>query len=74
MICEDAESFIAALPGFGALAGLDLGTVTIGVAVSDGMRSVASPIVCPQSGKADRPADCLLGRTPVDRGRGTGVA
>lgn len=44
MICEDVEGFAAALPSFGALAGLDLGTVTIGVAVSDGMRSVASPI------------------------------
>jgi putative Holliday junction resolvase len=44
MICEDVERFAAALPSFGALAGLDLGTVTIGVAVSDGMRSVASPI------------------------------
>lgn len=44
MICEDAESFVAAIPSFGALAGLDLGTVTIGVAVSDGMRTVASPL------------------------------
>lgn len=29
----------------GALAGLDLGTVTIGVAVSDGLRSVATPVL-----------------------------
>ena len=44
MIHEDMTDFAAALPRFGALAGLDLGTKTIGVAVSDGMRGVASPI------------------------------
>ena len=33
----------APLP-FGALAGLDLGTVTLGVAVSDGLRHVATPL------------------------------
>ncbi|MDO5647176.1 Holliday junction resolvase RuvX [Paracoccus sp. (in: a-proteobacteria)] len=44
MICEDMADFAAALPSFGAVAGLDLGTKTIGVAVSDGMRQVASPI------------------------------
>ncbi len=44
MICASAEDFAAALPAFGAICGLDLGTVTIGVAVSDSMRSVASPL------------------------------
>ena len=44
MIVHDIEGFMAALPPFGAIAGLDLGTVTLGVAVSDGMRSVASPL------------------------------
>ena len=44
MIVHDIEDFVAALPPFGAIAGLDLGTVTLGVAVSDGMRSVASPL------------------------------
>lgn len=44
MIFEDVAEFAAALPGFGAIAGLDLGTKTIGVAVSDSMRQVASPI------------------------------
>ena len=43
MICETAEEFVAALPPSGPLAGLDLGTVTIGVAISDGMRHVATP-------------------------------
>ncbi len=44
MIHETAEEFSAALPRVGALAGLDLGTKTIGVAVSDGLRSVSSPL------------------------------
>ncbi|NDV01525.1 Holliday junction resolvase RuvX [Pseudoroseicyclus tamaricis] len=44
MICDSAEAFAAALPRTGALIGADLGTVTLGVAVSDGLRSVASPI------------------------------
>lgn len=39
MICANAEDFAAALPQVGAVLGLDLGTVTIGVAVSDGLRS-----------------------------------
>ncbi|WP_392338479.1 Holliday junction resolvase RuvX [Loktanella salsilacus] len=43
MICEDVISFLGNVPAFGALAGLDLGTVTIGVAVSDVMRGVATP-------------------------------
>ena len=44
MICACAEEFAAALPSFGAICGLDLGTMTIGVAVSDSMRSVATPL------------------------------
>jgi len=44
VICDTPEAFAAALPGFGPIAGLDLGTVTIGVAVSDGMRHVGSPL------------------------------
>ena len=44
MICADAASFAAALPRHGAIAGLDLGTVTIGVAVSDLRRRVATPL------------------------------
>ena len=38
------EDYAAALPVHGALMGLDLGTKTIGVAVSDTMRSVATPL------------------------------
>lgn len=44
MIHERIEDFATLLPRTGALAGLDLGTKTIGVAVSDGLRQVASPI------------------------------
>lgn len=44
MICEDIAAFAAALPFGRAICGLDLGTVTIGVAVSDAMLSVATPL------------------------------
>jgi putative Holliday junction resolvase len=44
MIAGDIAEFRAALPRSGPLMGLDLGTNTIGVAVSDGFRSVASPL------------------------------
>lgn len=43
-IHEEMEGFAAALPAVGGLAGLDLGTKTIGVAVSDALRSVATPL------------------------------
>lgn len=42
-ICDPFESFAAALPRLGALAGLDFGSKTIGVAISDGLRTVATP-------------------------------
>ena len=44
MICEDIETFVAALPPNRAIAGLDLGDKTIGVALSDLRRQVATPI------------------------------
>ena len=43
-VIETAETFAAALPANGALIGLDLGTKTIGVAVSDTGRRVATPL------------------------------
>lgn len=43
MITEDLSLFLAQLPAFGAVAGLDLGTKTIGVALSDLRRGVATP-------------------------------
>ena len=44
MILDDIVDFATALPATGAVMGLDLGTKTIGVAVSDGLRSVATPL------------------------------
>ncbi|QRZ13403.1 Holliday junction resolvase RuvX [Paracoccus methylovorus] len=60
MICENIESFVAALPRAGAVAGLDLGTKTIGVAVSDGLRSVASPLTVIRRTKFTADAQALL--------------
>lgn len=44
MIHDAIEEFAAALQPMNALMGLDLGEKTIGVAVSDRMRGVASPL------------------------------
>ncbi len=44
MIHETIADFAAGLPPEGALAGLDLGDKTIGVAVTDRRRSVATPL------------------------------
>lgn len=44
MICPTIEGFAATLPPNRAIAGLDLGDKTIGVAVSDLRRMVATPI------------------------------
>ncbi len=60
MICEIPEAFVAAVPDMGALAGLDLGTVTIGVAVSDVMRSVATPVTTIKRKKFGVDAAALL--------------
>ncbi|SEH84522.1 Holliday junction resolvase RuvX [Paracoccus alkenifer] len=67
MICETIEDFAAALPRSGAIAGLDLGTKTIGVAVSDGLRSVASPLTVIRRQKFTLDAAELL-RIVQDRG------
>ena len=44
MIHEEIEDFVAALPPMRAIAGLDFGEKTIGVAVSDTFLSVATPL------------------------------
>lgn len=67
MIHEDMADFAAALPRMGALAGLDLGTKTIGVAVSDGLRQVASPLTVIRRRKFTLDAADLL-RVAADRG------
>lgn len=60
MILEDMSDFSAALPRAGALAGLDLGTKTIGVAVSDGLRQVATPLLVIRRQKFTLDAQALL--------------
>ncbi|MEH6829693.1 Holliday junction resolvase RuvX [Sulfitobacter sp.] len=44
MIYEDIKEFAVAVPSMRALIGLDLGEKTIGVAVTDSMLSVATPL------------------------------
>ena len=41
---DEFAAFAATLPAFGAVAGLDVGDRTVGVAVSDGLRTVATPL------------------------------
>ena len=60
MIHDDIADFAAALPRAGAVAGLDLGTKTIGVAVSDGLRGVASPLTTIKRSKFTADAQALL--------------
>jgi len=60
MILDAAEDFSAVLPRTGALAGLDLGTKTIGVAVSDGLRQIASPLRVIRRSKFTADAAALL--------------
>jgi len=60
VICEAGEEFAATLPAFGGIAGLDLGTVTIGVAMSDLMRGVATPVLTIKRKKFGVDADALL--------------
>ena len=60
MICETVEDFAAALPPMAALAGLDFGEKTIGVAVSDRLRSVATPLTTIRRTKFDADAAALL--------------
>ncbi|MCV2868335.1 Holliday junction resolvase RuvX [Defluviimonas sp. WL0002] len=60
MICEKIEDLLAALPPMRALAGLDLGEKTIGVAVSDRMLSVASPLQTIRRTKFTKDAEALL--------------
>lgn len=67
MICQTAEDFAVALPPVGAIAGLDLGTKTIGVAVSDGLRQVASPLTVVRRQKFTLDAAALL-RIADERG------
>ncbi len=55
------EELAAQLPPAGALMGLDLGTKTIGVAISDPGRRIASPLVVIQRKKFMADAEALVG-------------
>lgn len=60
MIHDAIADFAAALAPRRAVAGLDLGTRTIGVAVSDRMRSVATPLTTIRRTKFNEDAAALL--------------
>ena len=57
---DDVAEFAALLPRDGALLGLDLGEKTIGVAASDRMRAVASPLQTIRRRKFGQDAQALL--------------
>ncbi len=59
-IHEGIEQFAQATGAMSALAGLDLGTKTIGVAVSDVMQSVATPLETIRRTKFTADAEALL--------------
>lgn len=63
MIFDDFEEFAKTVPIMQALAGLDLGTVTIGVAVSDTFQSVATPLETIKRKKFTLDAEKLLAIT-----------
>ncbi len=60
MILLQPEAFLAALPRERAVAGLDLGTRTIGVAISDRRRRVATPVTVIRRVKFTPDAEALL--------------
>lgn len=60
MIYEDIAEFAAACPPMTALAGLDFGDKTIGVAVSDTFRGVATPLETIRRKKFGVDAEALL--------------
>lgn len=66
MIHDTIETFAPMLPPMRAIAGLDFGDKTIGVAVSDGLRSTATPLETIRRKKftldADRLIDILTAR------------
>ena len=57
---DDFNAFLTALPASGALAGLDFGDKTIGIAVSDLRRQVATPLSTIRRVKFTEDADALL--------------
>lgn len=59
-ILEDPTELIDRLGSAGALLGLDLGTKTIGVAASDALRTIASPVETIKRRKFTLDAEALL--------------
>ena len=57
---DDFNAFLTALPASGALAGLDFGDKTIGIAVSDLRRQVATPLSTIRRVKFTADADARL--------------
>jgi len=60
LVCDSFEEFAPALPPMRAIAGLDFGTKTIGVAVSDNFLSVATPLETIRRKKFTQDAQALL--------------
>lgn len=60
MIHDDIAHFIAALPRQAPIAGLDLGTHTIGVALSDRLHTVGTPLETIKRKKFTLDAEALL--------------
>ncbi len=60
MITDDIQTFLGALTAHRPVAGLDFGSHTIGVAVSDGFRRVASPLETIRRKKFKADAEALL--------------
>lgn len=60
LITDDIAEFAATLPPMSALAGLDFGDKTIGVAISDRLRSVATPTETIRRKKFTLDAEALL--------------
>lgn len=56
----EVETFVDALPARAALMGLDLGTKTIGLAISDPDRRIASPLLTIERTKFTADAEALL--------------
>lgn len=56
---EDALAYARAIGGSGAVMGLDFGTKTIGVAVSDALRTVATPLLTVKRTKFTTDAEAL---------------
>lgn len=59
-VLDSIEDFASAVPGGRAIAGLDLGDKTIGVAVSDRLLSVSSPLLTIRRKKFGLDAAALL--------------